>query len=173
MCWLLPKVSAFSLVTNNCCMKDWKCPMFAKLWCWSVNLPWFLILCCNYLIQAQQEVPDFLENAADSAVGTYHGGAGGSFGGRDTRRVSSQHLVWTWNIWVKGLLLLVCILLYRSKWTGYIPSGRNVVGPSMTLISCCLVLYINNLYIPLVNPMRLFPVYTFFLKKDYLGPKQS
>ena len=34
-------------------------------------------------MQAQQEVPDFLENAADSAVGTYHGGAGGSFGGRD------------------------------------------------------------------------------------------
>ncbi|XP_033636475.1 ATP-dependent RNA helicase DED1-like isoform X2 [Asterias rubens] len=38
------------------------------------------------LADAQQEVPEFLENAADSAVGTFHGNAGGSFGGRDTRK---------------------------------------------------------------------------------------
>ena len=39
------------------------------------------------IFQAQQDVPEFLEAAADSAVGTFHGSAGGSFGGRDTRKV--------------------------------------------------------------------------------------
>nr|ACM80366.1 vasa [Patiria miniata] len=38
------------------------------------------------LADAQQDVPEFLEAAADSAVGTFHGSAGGSFGGRDTRK---------------------------------------------------------------------------------------
>nr|BAJ07808.1 putative vasa protein [Anneissia japonica] len=38
------------------------------------------------LADAQQEVPDFLEGVADSAVGTYHGSSGGTFGGRDTRK---------------------------------------------------------------------------------------
>lgn len=33
-------------------------------------------------------MPEFLENVADSAIGTYHGNTGGGFGGRDTRSVS-------------------------------------------------------------------------------------
>ena len=37
--------------------------------------------------QAEQEVPDWLENQAESAVGTNYGPAGGRFGGRDTRKV--------------------------------------------------------------------------------------
>eukprot|EP00057_Strongylocentrotus_purpuratus_P020107 XP_011674581.1 PREDICTED: vasa protein isoform X1 [Strongylocentrotus purpuratus] len=42
------------------------------------------------LADAQQEVPEFLEEAADSAIGTYHGNAGGSFGGRDTRKFGGR-----------------------------------------------------------------------------------
>ncbi|XP_071840649.1 ATP-dependent RNA helicase vasa-like isoform X2 [Apostichopus japonicus] len=37
------------------------------------------------LADAHQDVPEFLENVADSAIGTYHGNTGGGFGGRDTR----------------------------------------------------------------------------------------
>jgi hypothetical protein len=36
--------------------------------------------------QAQQEVPDWLENIAEGAIGTDYGPAGGRFGSRDTRR---------------------------------------------------------------------------------------
>ncbi|XP_071483920.1 ATP-dependent RNA helicase DDX4-like [Diadema antillarum] len=42
------------------------------------------------LADAQQDIPEFLEAAADSAVGTYHGNAGGSFGGRDTRKFGGR-----------------------------------------------------------------------------------
>ncbi|XP_041475120.1 ATP-dependent RNA helicase DED1-like isoform X6 [Lytechinus variegatus] len=42
------------------------------------------------LADASQDVPEFLEEAADSAIGTYHGNAGGSFGGRDTRKFGGR-----------------------------------------------------------------------------------
>lgn len=38
--------------------------------------------------KAEQEVPDWLEETAENAVGTNYGPAGGRFGSRDTRKVS-------------------------------------------------------------------------------------
>ncbi|XP_063963214.1 probable ATP-dependent RNA helicase DDX4 isoform X6 [Lytechinus pictus] len=42
------------------------------------------------LADASQDVPEFLEEAAESALGTYYGNAGGSFGGRDTRKFGGR-----------------------------------------------------------------------------------
>lgn len=41
---------------------------------------------CIHLLQASQEVPEWLEEIAESAVGTSYGPAGGRFASRDTRR---------------------------------------------------------------------------------------
>ena len=40
----------------------------------------------HVMFQAQQEVPEWLEEAAQNSYGAGFGGGGGSFGARDTRR---------------------------------------------------------------------------------------
>ena len=56
---------------------------------------------CSWLFQASQEVPEWLEGAADSATGSAYGrGGGGGFGGQDVREVSVYH---------SGVLLLLPI----------------------------------------------------------------
>ena len=54
----------------------------------------FFLLCLAVLLsvclQAQQEVPKWLEIAAESAVGSGYGPSGGRFGGKDIREVSLQ-----------------------------------------------------------------------------------
>lgn len=42
----------------------------------------------DYIVQSEQEVPSWLDEIADSAVGTGYGHRGGRFGGKDRRNVS-------------------------------------------------------------------------------------
>ena len=46
----------------------------------------FLVKLSCHLLQASQEVPEWLDEIAESAVGTSYGPAGGRFASRDTRR---------------------------------------------------------------------------------------